>query len=107
MLQVWPPGGKYTKIATVTSPGETVIIADSAWTGSSADYHCSNAWRICEGVHPSYFVPARHNGGANIVFADGHAKWHHIDENDIYQGPITFCRPITDLCWFADGRPKY
>jgi len=97
------------KLSEIKYPAETLIFADSAWTGSTTDYHTSNAWRINASRHPSYFVPARHNGGANMAFCDGHAKWHSIplDPNSTYVGPIKYTMPIVDVCWYPDGRPKY
>ncbi|MFP3903009.1 MAG: DUF1559 domain-containing protein [Armatimonadota bacterium] len=94
--------------ADLKYPAETVLMADSDWTGDTGDYHTSNAYQLLyDNWHPSRFVPARHNGGANFVFADGHAKWHHVEENDIYNGPYTYTHPPTDLCWEADGSPAY
>jgi len=97
------------KLADIAYPAETLIFADSAWTGSTTDYHTSNCWRINESRHPSYFVPARHNGGANMVFCDGHAKWHSVmeDPNSTYVGPIKYTMPITDVCWFPNGSPLH
>ena len=95
------------KLPDVKYPAETIVIAESDWTHGPADYGGSNSYRIAAGYHPSFFIPARHNGGANIAFADGHAKWWHITLNDIYTGPVIFTRPPQDLCWYADGRPKY
>ncbi|MFO7947224.1 MAG: DUF1559 domain-containing protein [Armatimonadota bacterium] len=95
------------KLAEIEYPAQTVLFADSSWTGSTDDYHTSNQWRLQYGHHPSFFIPARHNGGANIAFCDGHAKWHHIEENDIYTGPVTYTHVPRDVCWYPDGRPLY
>ncbi len=95
------------RLSEIKYPAETIVIADSGWTQGPADYGASNSYRIAAGYHPSFFIPARHNGGANIVFADGHAKWWHIDLNDIYTGPVIFTRPPQNLCWYATGGPKY
>ncbi len=95
------------KLSEIRYPAETIFAADSAWTGSTADHGGSNAWRIDASFHPSYFIPAWHNGGANIAFCDGHSKWHKIEEYDIYQGPITFTRPPRDIVWYANGWPLY
>ena len=98
-----------TKMAEIEYPAETVIIADSDWTRSTTDYGCSNCWRINSSRHPSYFLPDRHNSGANITYMDGHAKWHKIarDPNSTYVGPIAYTFTPQDVCWYADGRPKY
>ncbi len=97
------------KETEVKYPAETVLIADSDWTRSYDDYYTCNCWRINAGRHPSYFVPARHNGGANLAMCDGHAKWHQVqlDPNSTYVGPVRYTLPITDVCWYPDGRPKY
>ena len=95
------------RLGQLKYPAETIIMADSDWTRSTADYHTSNCWRLSIGFHPSFFIPARHNGGANIVFCDGHAKWHQIALNDIYTGPIKYTHYPTDICWYKDGAPKY
>jgi len=102
-----PPGR--TKLAEVKYPAETVIIADSDWTRSTADYRYCNCWRINNSRHPSYFIPDRHNGGANIIYVDGHAKWHRImrDPNSTYVGPIPYTFTPQDVCWYASGSPLY
>jgi prepilin-type N-terminal cleavage/methylation domain-containing protein/prepilin-type processing-associated H-X9-DG protein len=95
------------KLAEIRYPAETILFADSAWTGSTADYSANNQWRLRDYHHPSFFIPARHNGGANMAFCDGHAKWHTIQENDIYTGPIIYTRCPTDVAWYPDGRPLH
>ncbi len=96
-------------MSQIAYPAETVLIADADWTRSTTDYHTSNSWRINNGRHPSYFIPARHNEGANIAFVDGHAKWHTIklDPNSTYIGPVKYTFTPQDLCWFPDGRPAH
>jgi len=32
------------------------------------------------GVHLKYIEPLRHSGGSNYAFADGHSKWHKIEQ---------------------------
>jgi prepilin-type N-terminal cleavage/methylation domain-containing protein/prepilin-type processing-associated H-X9-DG protein len=90
-------------------PAETLLIADADWTRSKTDYKTPNCWRIDNGRHPSYFIPARHNGGANIVYVDGHAKWHPIqlDPDSPYIGPVKYTFTPQDVCWYPSGSPKY
>jgi prepilin-type processing-associated H-X9-DG protein len=100
--------GKTCAMSIIKQPAETIIIADSDWTRSSADYSSGcNAYRLSYSFHPSFFIPARHNGGANLAFADGHAKWWTIALDDIYTGPVKYTRPPLDVCWCANGYPKY
>jgi len=95
------------KIATIVYPAETLMLADCDWTRSSVDYSSSNTWRVYYSHHVSGFIPSRHNGGANIAFWDGHAKWHPIAIRDVYTGPIKFTWTPTDICWTPAGAPKY
>lgn len=94
-------------LGEIKYPSQTLLLADSDWTHSTHDYTNSNAWRLSYGFHPSFFIPARHNGGANMAFCDGHAKWHQIIENDIYVGPVTYTWPPIDICWYPDGSPLH
>jgi len=100
------------KLADVRYPAETFIIAEGDCTRDSNDYHCSNAWDLMpttSGRNASSFIPQRHNGGANITFLDGHAKWHKIqlDPGSTYVGPVKYTLWPTDLCWYPSGSPKY
>ncbi|MCC7492148.1 MAG: DUF1559 domain-containing protein [Fimbriimonadaceae bacterium] len=60
-----------TSLAVVQAPAETILLAD-------ADYFVfipmlqlsTNAW-----LRDNLKVDPRHNGGANLAFADGHVKW--------------------------------
>jgi len=97
------------KMTVIKYPAETVMLADADWTRSKDDYSSSNSWRIDAGRHPSYFIPARHNGVANIAFEDGHAKWHSIarDPDSPYVGPVAYTFTPQDVCWSPGGAPKY
>jgi prepilin-type N-terminal cleavage/methylation domain-containing protein/prepilin-type processing-associated H-X9-DG protein len=89
----WNRGADRRKLAIFTTPAQTVMFADAAqsgyagngnvawiahnWTDANTDRDC------CASGTPSagnaYFHPHNmsdiHNGGANISFWDGHAKW--------------------------------
>jgi len=98
-----------TSMAEVKYPAETLVVVDGDWTRSTTDYAGSNAWSFSSGFHQSRFIPARHNDGANMVFADGHAKWHKINlrPGSTFVGPVKYTVAPTDICWSANGAPKY
>jgi len=102
-------GNTARKLADVKYPAESIIMFDGDWTRSTTDYSTTNAWDMHYSYHPSRFIPDRHNGGANLAFMDGHAKFHTIKRNpaSTYVGPVPYCLPPTDVCWYASGSPKY
>ena len=97
------------KLATVLYPAETLVMADSDWTRSTTDYSNSNSWNLLQAFHQSRFIPARHNGGANFVFADGHAKWHtvQLDPAATFVGPVKYSISPRDVAWSANGAPVH
>lgn len=104
-----------TSLGDIQLPAQTLILADSDWTHSSTDYAGGNTYRLdirfkaqYGGFHPSYFIPMRHNGGANLAFCDGHAKWIGIMANKGpgFVGPITFTfppGPAQGVYWSPDA----
>jgi prepilin-type N-terminal cleavage/methylation domain-containing protein/prepilin-type processing-associated H-X9-DG protein len=91
-------------MASVKFPAQTICIADSDWTGAS-DYSTNNSQWLAQTPHVSRFIPARHNDGANLVFADGHAKWYSIQEDPSYTGtgsPRLTLNPA-GILWSPDG----
>jgi prepilin-type processing-associated H-X9-DG protein len=70
----------FQSIAGVPRPAETVVLAESANRGTptcglgrSGPGACDScAWGGCD----LYYNSNPHNGGRNIVLADGHAKWY-------------------------------
>ena len=92
-------------MASVKYVSQTLIIADSDWTHSTADYGFSNSYMLDYTPHVSRFIPARHNEGANLVFADGHAKWYQVPEDPSYTGtgsPRLTLNPA-GILWSPDG----
>jgi prepilin-type N-terminal cleavage/methylation domain-containing protein/prepilin-type processing-associated H-X9-DG protein len=96
-------------LATIVYPAETLVMGDCDWTRSPTDYSNSNSWNMAYGFHQSRFIPQRHNDGANMVFADGHAKFHKIDLNptSAFIGPVKYTVPPKDVCWYANGAPAH
>jgi prepilin-type N-terminal cleavage/methylation domain-containing protein/prepilin-type processing-associated H-X9-DG protein len=63
-----------------TTPSETMLLADGAGgvgiCGPRNDTACGGIWSINSTGNPNDQNRIfRHNGGANVGFADGHAKW--------------------------------
>jgi prepilin-type N-terminal cleavage/methylation domain-containing protein/prepilin-type processing-associated H-X9-DG protein len=100
------------KLAEIKYPAETMVFADSAWDVARTN---TNSWRIrYNNWNRSTFIPDRHNGGANMAFCDGHAKWHKIEANpdvDLTTTSYPFNSALTlpplDICWTPAGAPKY
>ena len=92
-------------MADIKKPAETIIIADSDWTHSTADYGWSNSWMLHYNPHVSRFIPARHNGGANIILCDGHAKWYHVPLDPGYtgNGSVPLTKNPAGVLWYPDG----
>ncbi len=92
-------------VSEIEYPAETLIIAESDWTHSTADYGWSNSYFLSIPFHVSRFIPARHNGGANIIMCDGHAKWYQIplDPNYTGNGKVPLTMPPNGVLWYPDG----
>jgi prepilin-type N-terminal cleavage/methylation domain-containing protein/prepilin-type processing-associated H-X9-DG protein len=92
-------------LAEIAKPSETAIIADSDWTHSTTDYGWSNSYFLNRSPHLSHFIPDRHNGTANIVFCDGHAKAMSIMRDPSYtgSGSVPFCVYPKGVLWLPDG----
>lgn len=94
-------------IDEVKYPSETVLIADSDWTRSTADCGSSNAQMLTVPYHVSRFTPQRHNGGSNFVLVDGHAKWYDCQLDPTYAGTgsVKLTVPPAGLKWTMAGNP--
>jgi len=76
--------GAGIKLAQLTHPAETVYFGDAVheFTNGPNQYGWANTCgaqpgNAYTGCHPENATEAnkRHNGGSNLAFADGHAKW--------------------------------
>jgi prepilin-type N-terminal cleavage/methylation domain-containing protein/prepilin-type processing-associated H-X9-DG protein len=68
------PGGRriaYTRIFQIPAPSETVYAAEAAGEGAVDHLH-SIGWTSAADI-PAWIAVERHRGGANYLFADGHA----------------------------------
>lgn len=95
-------------LAMVKYPSQTILVADSGRAEETTTYNGSNSWELYNTYHVSRFIPARHNGGGNIGFVDGHAKWYTLQEaigNDGVDFKWTICpTPASHgIYWLRDG----
>jgi prepilin-type processing-associated H-X9-DG protein len=69
---------RYPKLPQMSNPSSLVYAGDGGgYNGRIApaeEYNCYYKRAINDGAQ-CWEVPDRHNGGANYVFCDGHAKW--------------------------------
>jgi prepilin-type processing-associated H-X9-DG protein len=89
-------------LAQLTHPAETILYFD---TYAGATHPCGYPWVVSARTSPdceakpaadySTFKYARHNGGCNIAFADGHGKWMANTTFAYYYGPTS--PPYTTL----------
>ncbi len=64
-----------TSLAQFVYPAQTGVLVD-CHKQPGTTYTSDNSWEFfADSFHCSRFIALRHNGGANIAFADGHAKW--------------------------------
>ena len=74
-------------IADIERPSEMLIFCDSYDDGSAGNFHvyAPSAWTIHGGTYDENGtgnVDPRHNEGANVGWADGHAKWFKLNALD-------------------------
>jgi len=77
------------RLAALTRPAETIMIADGQgakdWTagmGWNAIYCAAEpgpSWYAKEGLDKTWALADRHNGGGSYIFADGHVRWMRRD----------------------------
>ena len=81
-------------LSQIKYPSETIFCGDS--NGYRFDAAWWGNW---------VFIPTRHNGGANLGFVDGQAKWPHLALDPDPSPPPTL--PPMDVCWTPSGWPLY
>ena len=92
-------------MSSIMKPAETIVIGESDWTHSTADYGWSNSWMLTYWPHVSRFIPQRHNEGANITFCDGHAKWYKVELDPAYTGTgdVKLTKNPVGVLWYPAG----
>ncbi|MFO8082540.1 MAG: DUF1559 domain-containing protein [Armatimonadota bacterium] len=65
-------------LAEVTYPAETAMIADTAYAPSPPRDASAMNYVFYSRLYYRTFIDARHNEGANMAYADGHAKWIRV-----------------------------
>jgi prepilin-type N-terminal cleavage/methylation domain-containing protein/prepilin-type processing-associated H-X9-DG protein len=68
--------------ALITTPAETVLLADSTGIFVSSNRPIQPQWSLNNYAWGMATGAERHNGGVNITWADGHAKWQKIDSTN-------------------------
>jgi prepilin-type processing-associated H-X9-DG protein len=72
------PAGGYVTLASVRSPAQTVYVGELADNKTGDHFHAPQ-WPVA--TNPLTEVAAqRHQGGANYVFVDGHARWSRFEQ---------------------------
>ncbi|MCX7598387.1 MAG: DUF1559 domain-containing protein [Armatimonadetes bacterium] len=79
MCPHWCVRSSWPRLGQIKRPAEILFIADaSAWLACWGTVAWAN---VCQATwcNPNRQVEAntRHNGGSNILYVDGHAKWHN------------------------------
>jgi prepilin-type processing-associated H-X9-DG protein len=67
---IWPGADKITYLNQVVRPAETALVSDGL-TGTFTHPQAGRVIALAFGCVGA----AMHQGGGNIVFTDGHAKW--------------------------------
>jgi prepilin-type N-terminal cleavage/methylation domain-containing protein/prepilin-type processing-associated H-X9-DG protein len=76
----------------IVAPSDMIVIADSLADGFW------DQWITPQSSYPSSFPAKRHNGGAQVLFADSHATW-------MRQSELISTRPDARSRWNMDHQP--
>lgn len=69
-------------MAEITRPAETLVLVDTFANPALHNNNGGYSWRVQQTYrgwdNATGIIEGRHNDGANIAFADGHAKWSQV-----------------------------
>ncbi len=71
-------------LAAITRSGETALLIENGGDPAAGDYE----WYSGGGISSLALPVARHNGGLNVGFVDGHGKWLKFDDVYHYSSPL-------------------
>jgi prepilin-type N-terminal cleavage/methylation domain-containing protein/prepilin-type processing-associated H-X9-DG protein len=78
------PKGGFPTLASVRSPTATIYLAEIVQNRTEDHFHPPLWTRMRPGqlvIDPlTEVATTRHQGGANYVYVDGHAKWHRFEQ---------------------------
>jgi prepilin-type N-terminal cleavage/methylation domain-containing protein/prepilin-type processing-associated H-X9-DG protein len=72
------PGFELKCEAAIDSPSHKILIAE--WDRCNSGPPCGPTGLFAGGATCFWAVTRIHNGGSNILFGDGHVKWHRPDD---------------------------
>ncbi len=73
-----PPNISPRRLAEIWQPSNTILLTESWCYGNTQCYYTQRRIQVHSSGNIRNIIPARHNEGANIGLADGHAKWFPV-----------------------------
>jgi prepilin-type N-terminal cleavage/methylation domain-containing protein/prepilin-type processing-associated H-X9-DG protein len=93
------PKGGFPTLASVQSPAATIYLGEMVENKTGDHFHPTLWVRMRPGqlvIDPlTELATTRHQGGANYVYVDGHAKWHRFEQT---------WNPAAGLSWYYPGQ---
>jgi prepilin-type N-terminal cleavage/methylation domain-containing protein/prepilin-type processing-associated H-X9-DG protein len=101
----WVPGFAGRRQTQIASPSTKILVAE--WDRCNAGPPCGPPGLLAGGATCFWAVCRIHNGGCNVLFGDGHARWmrpeeYHstTDHADAHGYPVpATAAPVADAIW--------